>query len=516
MFGPSLHDVFRSARSAHHYDIIAGPEPRFSASGPEDSELMLAAVERLRWLLEARQQEALAAQANITPAPTVVPMPVVGSADRIEAPTPSESPIVRPATMLAPPPVEEVFLPVAPVSITSTPLTLSKLAASHVAQIKRQRKTRASTVAAAQFGLTLLQDLVGDKPAADVTTEDLDVFTDALAHWPVRGYQRAEFAHMDARSIVEKAKREDIKALGLGTQRKHVLYLKSFFHWCLQGGEIKEDPTRLVDMARYHRTAKQKKEAFTAHDLRALFEKDAAAKLTNPLRYWGPMIALFTGMRVTEIAQLYLEDVKEEELMDDDGQLQKVLYFDIHGFRKGQRVKSDNAIRKLPVHDTLLELGFAKYLDDVRKAGSIHLFPGLSWGESGPGHALSSWFNKSRLRKECNITTERKTLHCFRHTVNTLADRSIVPEGVMRTINGHSDGQDIRSQHYTERGRLLECKHWLNRIHFPTIDFLPYESGRFDETFKLAAAVEAHERRAAKEGKVVRKRGRPRKVDAAY
>lgn len=102
-----------------------------------------------------------------------------------------------------------------------------------------------------------------------------------------------------------------------------------------------------------------------------------------------------TGMRVNEVTQLYLADVRTDPYLDESGQERLVMTFDITGDRDGQSVKTEYAVRRIPVPQRILDLGFERYLADVRASGASHLFPGLSWAEGGPGRAVSQWVNAS-------------------------------------------------------------------------------------------------------------------------
>lgn len=75
-------------------------------------------------------------------------------------------------------------------------------------------------------------------------------------------------------------------------------------------------------------------------------------------RFWAPLIALYSGMRLEEICQLHLSDIVKM-----DG----VLCFSINEESGGsgyvKHVKSSAGIRKVPVHPHLWdELGLEKFV----------------------------------------------------------------------------------------------------------------------------------------------------------
>lgn len=234
-----------------------------------------------------------------------------------------------------------------------------------------------------------------------------------------------------------------------------------------------------------------------------------------PYKFWVPLIAYYTGMRVNEISQLYLDDIKTHHMHDAHGVDQAVLCFEVTPHRHQQRVKSAYSQRIITVHSALLQLGFADYMENVRRSGAHHLFPGLSWHGDGPGRATTLWFNGHHLRKVCGIQTPMKTLHCFRHTINTLADRCNIPESVMQTLNGHADGEGVRARAYVARGSLLECQAALERLPFPELAVAPYVRGQFAGYLARTKSAEEHEARQRAEGKAtVRRKGRRPKIVA--
>jgi integrase len=81
----------------------------------------------------------------------------------------------------------------------------------------------------------------------------------------------------------------------------------------------------------------------------------------HPERYWIPLIGLFYGMRLNEIYQLHLEDIREEG---------GLLCFDIN--KKGDKeLKTASSRRLIHVHPVLLDLGFKEYVDAEEEARRV-------------------------------------------------------------------------------------------------------------------------------------------------
>ncbi len=105
------------------------------------------------------------------------------------------------------------------------------------------------------------------------------------------------------------------------------------------------------DMPKVPRTRgglpKSDRRYFSQAELEALFEPSAYLEATkeSPAYFWAPLVALFSGMRITEICQLLVSDLREE----DD-----IWLIDINGEgAEFKRLKSAAARRKVPVHPFL-------------------------------------------------------------------------------------------------------------------------------------------------------------------
>lgn len=105
----------------------------------------------------------------------------------------------------------------------------------------------------------------------------------------------------------------------------------------------------------------KKRLPFSSDDLCRLFQSDSYLKgqIKRASEYWIPLIALYTGARLAEIAQLHCSDIYEE---------QAVWVFDLND-EGDKQLKSDNSRRLVPIHSTLLELGLLDFLNRPGKRG---------------------------------------------------------------------------------------------------------------------------------------------------
>jgi integrase len=291
----------------------------------------------------------------------------------------------------------------------------------------------------------LLEAIGGDKPLQDITKGECVRFRDMYSRLPKRISN-----DLRGKPITEVlAAVEGTEYLGV-TKRTVNLALddvRHFFSWA-----IKHDfytGKNPVDGIAYEGVKKKSYEMFTDQDLTKLFtSEEFLAQKTGkyPERYWLPLILLHSGARREEIAQLGVNDVKEE-----DG----IWYFDIttdEAGEDGKRLKNVFSKRRLPIHSQLIKSGFFDYLQRRKTEGAVLLFPPSAKvkGRPTPGDAVGKWFHRLRLERG---VIGRKPLHSFRHTVITRLTGAGVPQDIREILVGHAS-DTVHGQTYTHRDAI--------------------------------------------------------------
>jgi integrase len=101
-------------------------------------------------------------------------------------------------------------------------------------------------------------------------------------------------------------------------------------------------------------------EPFSAPELKRLFASPVFVAGERPVggrgeaAFWFPLIALFSGARRTEIAQLKVGAVRQGE--------QGIWYFDFTNEGEDQSLKNALSARSVPVHSELIRLGVLELL----------------------------------------------------------------------------------------------------------------------------------------------------------
>ncbi|NMF98819.1 tyrosine-type recombinase/integrase [Aromatoleum toluolicum] len=176
---------------------------------------------------------------------------------------------------------------------------------------------------------------------------------------------------------------------------------------------------------------------FTTDELKRIFGSEVYTRQYRPIAgggeacAWLPMIALVTGARLEEIAQLRTDDIRIDAA---HGPLMRITDED-----PDQHLKTDGSRRMVPLHADAVRAGFLDYVDAVRDARQKWLFPDLERDHDGRrGGNFGKWFGRYlRSRRGLGISDPRVVFHCFRHTFKTLCRAALIPEDVHDALTGH-------------------------------------------------------------------------------
>lgn len=197
-------------------------------------------------------------------------------------------------------------------------------------------------------------------------------------------------------------------------------------------------------------------EPFAKDELAVLFEPSAyKAAMKAPDLYWGPLIGIYTGMRISEVAQIRCEDVIQAE--------NGVHYIYVY------QSKTANGIRKVPICDALLQLGFLDYVEEVRQAGAKRIFPHRSFVNGSYSKRLSEELLKYLKTRKIKKTDDHKSFHSFRVNVITqLANNGISATLASRVVgHGTEKGMDVHLGYVRD---LPDLKNVVDSLVWP-IDF---------------------------------------------
>lgn len=176
--------------------------------------------------------------------------------------------------------------------------------------------------------------------------------------------------------------------------------------------------------------------------------------------YWVPLLGASSGARREELCGLFLSEIE--------------LYEGFHCIRLENNavrsLKSPDAKRRVPIMPELIRLGFLDYVEALREAGHIYLFPELrAAAASTPmGDVFDNDWQRLRTAALPNAKEEGKVFHSFRHWLNNEMKQAGVAAEIRRDIIGHSNGADVNSGRYADAASLALMSKALETVALPT------------------------------------------------
>jgi integrase len=281
--------------------------------------------------------------------------------------------------------------------------------------------------------LDLFTTLVGDKRLAAIDRQDCRAARDLLCRLPAnltKRYAGIPLAELAGRGLAPMSPK---------TVNRNLSAISAMFNWCVREGLLSDSPARGL-LVQINRRPDLERDAFSPEELRGIF---AALSTQAGARYWLPRIALYSGMRLEEIAQLRPADLRE---------VAAVWCFDVNGDH-GKKLKTAGSARLVPIHPDLIAAGLLTYRD--ANAGKPSLWPDLSRGADGfMSSPFSKWFG--RFKRAAGIANPRLTFHSFRHTFVDAMKQAGEDELVIKELVGHANAS-ITTGRYGKRlapGRL--------------------------------------------------------------
>ncbi len=249
-----------------------------------------------------------------------------------------------------------------------------------------------------------------------------------------------------------------------------LLSIADFFEYALSQGSYTRHNTNPVD-GLYVLTKKERVEQtesyepFTNQDISTLFEPLAyKSKMNAPDLFWGPLLGIYTGMRISEATQIRCRDV----ILAENG-----VHF-IHVYKS----KTKGGIRKVPICDALINLGFLDYVEEVRLAGANRIFPHRSFVNGSYSKRLSEEHLKYLMTRKIKKTDDHKSFHSYRVNVITQFANNGVSATLASRIVGHETerGMDVHLGYVRD---LPILKQVVDGLHWPiNLSALRYE-GQF-------------------------------------
>lgn len=285
----------------------------------------------------------------------------------------------------------------------------------------------------------------------------------------------------------------------LSAANLYVRKLSEMLNWAVKEDLLPKNPAAGVGVAgKREKREQDERDVFDADDLAKIFGvewfKEGKGKADarggfhsyQPHYYWLPLLGLYMGGRLNELAQLYLNDLERDDAgcwyldfnLDSSDKIDTDPREE-HSGRGDKSLKTINSQRVVALHDRLVELGLPDYVEALRRNGHVRLFPELRFDPiKGYGKAAGSWFNERFLGTRLKIPRDgTKTFHSFRHMCITGLFDAEVPEVTVAQIAGHERGETMSGKRYRKDQDASKLRPYINRLDFPLPVIAPFDVG---------------------------------------
>lgn len=239
------------------------------------------------------------------------------------------------------------------------------------------------------------------------------------------------------------------KGLATPTLTNKQSYAKRFFSWAQGAGLYPQGDNPAAGQVRYGAREKRQRRplgwrALTADEVRALYAPASIERMPSLAARWGALLGLYTGARVSEIAQLRCDDFMTVEgvqciRITDEGQ--------------GQSLKTDASRRVVPLHPDLLALDILDRLAAVNDAAGLQRV-GFLKGQPMRGtktNGAGDWLGKSFSRwlgKTAGCMNSAQKGRVGYHSLRKTVVQTLQAAGVSAEVRAAIVGHELDDEHH--------------------------------------------------------------------
>ncbi len=333
--------------------------------------------------------------------------------------------------------------------------------------------------------LRRLGEILSDTPVTQLSIEHAAKVRDTLLLMPKNN---SKYQGLSVSECIEQAQKDDpdyIKFTATTVERHFEGYIQLYNSAPAYKIPVDKNlnPFKEIEIVPANNKArraekKRRKEAskrpYTFDELELIFGSSlyrdyGSEKLHEGVKFWIPLIALFTGSRMSQIASLYCNDITKQ-----DG----IPVIDFNDDTPDKTGKTDVSLRNVPMHPVLVKLGLPEYAKKVRawdirsEHGGHRLFPELrSFSAGSYAGRFEEWHNRKYLTGlGIRVKHDNRSFHAYRATLLQLLKLSGADEYTRNSIIGWSANEEnankVVRMHY-ETETLTRLHDALSAIQLP-------------------------------------------------
>lgn len=337
---------------------------------------------------------------------------------------------------------------------------------------KRAERLKPRSIADMEVQLDILKQLIpAEKAIQTINRAMCKAAAEEIRKIPSNASKK--YPGKSIKAAIELAKRDGQPTLHPKRANTYIDRMKAVFQFACDEEYIETQPANSLTSpinktrkARLPFTTEQLAKIFTSPLYSGCMDDENRYMQKGPnrprrIRFWLSLIALWSGLRLEEICQLFVDDVYSHHKVhviavrpDEDSD------------EKG--IKTPSGVRLVPVHPELIKLGFLEYVNEMKSRGEKKLFPEISRGADGTlGLKMSKWFG--RYLDNLDLTDKRLTFHSFRHNLAQALKEVGAPDPIANFLSGWRDGGSMYA-HYSGGEAISQVYKHLKKVKYPNLD----------------------------------------------
>ncbi len=268
----------------------------------------------------------------------------------------------------------------------------------------------------------VLLDILGAKTKISAIDREIArSFSDTLHALPTNYSKRNALRGLSAKDAAAQGASLGMPTLGHKSVKAYLACSASIFEFAVNEDLIPKNPMKGLQVRAPVVLKTNKKPSpddiqkiFSAPIFKGCIDDTRNWRIPGPSRlrrgrFWVPVIALHSGMRLGEICSLQAKDIQT---------LHGVSLFNLVD-NEERRLKTKNSARVIPIHHQLKRIGFLAWMEQQQFAPEDFLFAELPVNSKGNrSDAFSKWFG--RFRKSVGLSGRQTSMHGLRHLFSDL------------------------------------------------------------------------------------------------
>ncbi len=318
-----------------------------------------------------------------------------------------------------------------------------------------------------------------DRAVPSISPQDIFDYREALRDLPPKWTANKRLKGLPMAAAAAKARELDLPRLKYTTINKHLSTISPLFKWLASQPQWVGVKNPCDGLFHDKVKGKNRRPSFTTPVLNRILQSplfsgflcDGEEHLAgnchaDDWRKWIPLVCMFTGARIGEIAQLRIGDVRQEH----------GVWF-IHIAHGGEQSTKSGKSRSSAVHSKLQGLGFLSFVERQRKraggSATAQLFPELKPNSRGQisGEA-SRWWRDYLTAIGVKQGPDGIGAHSFRHELSDrLREEAQLLDNEIGVVLGHSVSSTTSGYGRLPQGTVSMLSGWMEAVQWTGVQF---------------------------------------------